>query len=155
MRKLAYLFIIPSLLIIIIIGYSYAENNPKYKISPTKDPEAPNGVYIPKDLKDSFVELNKMLSLKLIEEMKNGPEDEMIHYHRTLGMWMRNNWRLWKGSRLSSYFNKLGIKHPDDMSGIILMSYWRHLNGRPLELKKQVKYYKDYWEKIKKDEANQ
>ncbi len=154
MRKLAYHFTIVVILIIIIVGYSYAENDSKYNISPTKDDNALYGVYIPIDLNDAFVELKKILSPELIEEMKNGSEREMIRYHRGLGMWMRNNWGLWKGSGLSSYFNKLGIDHPDDMSGIILNSFWRHLNGQPLELKKQVKYYQDYWRKCREAEKD-
>ena len=62
---------------------------------------------------------------------------------------MRNNWGLWKGSRLSKWFNSQGIKHTDDMSGVILVSYYRHLNGKPIELEKQIQYYKNYWAKTK------
>ena len=48
-------------------------------------------------------------------------EDEFSgRYHLGFGMWMRNNWGLWKSSRLSRYFNSLGVYHPDDMTGIIL-----------------------------------
>ena len=35
----------------------------------------------------------------------------------------------------------------DDMSGIILDSFWRHLNQKPIKLDEQVKYYQDYWKK--------
>jgi hypothetical protein len=64
-------------------------------------------------------------------------------------MWIRNNWRLWGGSRLSKYFNDLGIFHPDDMSGIILNSYHRFLLGQDIKLDDQIDYYKDYWKKRK------
>ena len=69
-------------------------------------------------------------------------------------MWMRNNWRLWGGSRLSKYFNELEINHPDDMSGIILVSYHRHINNKDIKLQEQIKYYQDYWEKTKKAELS-
>jgi len=49
------------------------------------------------------------------------------------------------GSRLSKYFNDIGISHPDDMSGIILKSYYRRLNNLDIELKKQVDNYQKYW----------
>jgi uncharacterized C2H2 Zn-finger protein len=68
---------------------------------------------------------------------------------------MRNNWQLWGGSRLSKYFNDKGIYHPDDMSGIILDSYHRNLNGQEIKLDEQVKYYQDYWEKSKLAEKEQ
>jgi hypothetical protein len=62
-------------------------------------------------------------------------------------MWMRNNWGLWGGSRLAKWFNNQGVKHPDDMSGVILDSFWRHLNDKPIKLEEQVKHYQDYWKK--------
>lgn len=33
--------------------------------------------------------------------VKEGSEQDMIRYHMGLGMWMRNNWGLWGGSRLA------------------------------------------------------
>ena len=64
------------------------------------------------------------------------------------GLWMRNNWGLWGGSRLSNYFNKLGVFHPDDMSGIILTSYYRYSLGKEIKLEEQISHYKSYWEKV-------
>lgn len=106
-------------------------------------------IYIPKDLNDCFTQFKKILNKAIIEKMKKDPESNMINYHFNLGMWMRNNWGLWKGSRLAKWFNTKGITHPDDMSGIILASYWRHLNNKPIMFDKQVKKYQDYWEKKK------
>jgi hypothetical protein len=33
------------------------------------------------------------------------------------------------------------------MSAIILDSFWRHLNGKAINLDEQVKHYRDYWKK--------
>jgi hypothetical protein len=101
--------------------------------------------YIPKDLDDCFVQMKKLLKPEDVEKMKSGTEDDMIQYHFGLGMWIRNNWGLWGGSRLAKWFNGQGIYHPDDMSGIILDSFWRHLNQKPIRLEEQVKYYQDFW----------
>ncbi|MEI8349971.1 MAG: DUF6794 domain-containing protein [Candidatus Omnitrophota bacterium] len=122
----------------------------KYKITPTINKESPSGVYIPKDLEECFKELKTMLQPSLVAEMKAKPEKEMIGYHHGLGMWIRNNWGLWSDSRLKKYFNNLGIRHPDDMSSIILNSFWRHLHNQLLELDRQIKYYQEYWENVKK-----
>ena len=51
--------------------------------------------------------------------------------HFGLGMGIRNTWGLWGDSRLAKYFKKHGIKHPDNMSGIILDAYVNHLKGKP------------------------
>jgi hypothetical protein len=115
-----------------------------YKLRPTKDADSPTGVYIPKDLEDCLKELEKMLPPELLHEIKHA--DSTIKYHLNLGMWIRNSWGLWGNSRLAVYFNSMGIHHPDDMSMIILDSFHRHLNGRPVRLKEQTGFYKNFWE---------
>jgi hypothetical protein len=72
--------------------------------------------------------------------------------HFGFGMWIRNNWCLWGGSRLSKYFNDLGIFHPDDMSSIILTSYHRYLNGEEIRLQEQIDHIKAYWLEMQEPE---
>ena len=102
-------------------------------------------LYVPRDLDDCFVQLKTLLKPEDVEAMKSGTEADMSQYHFGLGMWVRNNWGLWGGSRLAKWFNALGIEHPDDMSAIILDSFWRHLNDQPIKMAEQVTYYKQYW----------
>jgi hypothetical protein len=90
-------------------------------------------------LEDSFAELHKILKAEEIEKMRKGAEADMIQYHFTLGMHLRNRWGLWSGSRLAKWFKNKGVSHPDDMSGIVLTSFWRHLNSRPIALDEQIK----------------
>jgi hypothetical protein len=109
-----------------------------------------NGVFIPKDIFECFHQINLFWNDSTKLEVKKLTEKEFLgNTHFGLGMWMRNNWGLWSGSRLSEYFNNLEIYHPDDMSGIILTSYYRFLIGEEVQLNDQVKYYKDYWKKAK------
>ena len=90
-----------------------------------------NGVYIPANLRECFVELDKQLPEVDRNEMRALPKPEsMIRYHHSLGMWMRNNWGLWGGSRLQKYFQDRGVVHPDDMSGVILEHYYDWLNDK-------------------------
>lgn len=90
-----------------------------------------DNIYIPKDLGDCFIELDKQLSEVDKNEMKALPKrDDMIKYHFGLGMWMRNNWGLWGGSRLQKYFTDRKIGHPDDMSSVVLFFYHDWLNGK-------------------------
>jgi hypothetical protein len=111
------------------------------------------GTYIPKDIEDCFTQINLFWADSTKQKMKNLTENEFSgRLHHGFGMWMRNNWQLWGGSRLSKYFNDKGIFHPDDMSGIILDSYHRTLNRKEIKLEDQVKYYQDYWEKSKNAE---
>lgn len=110
-----------------------------------------NGYYIPYSLEDCFSSLNKILPDSIQKELSQISEDEMnSSYHFGLGMWIRNNWGLWAGTRLSVYFNELGIFHPDDMSAIILTSYHRFLNEIDINLNSQIQYYKDFWEESRR-----
>jgi len=109
-----------------------------------------DGVYIPVDLKDCFKQIDSFWADSVKLQVRKKTEDGFTaNAHFGIGMWMRNNWRLWGGSRLSIYFNDLGIFHPDDMSGIILTSYHRFLLGLDIKLEEQIGYYKDYWKKNK------
>ena len=111
------------------------------------------GVYIPIDLADCFKQIDSFWSDSIQNEVKQWSEDKFTgRAHMGFGMWMRNNWQLWAGSRLSAYFNNMGIHHPDDMSGIILASYHRYLRGEPIELEAQIKMYQDYWKKASEED---
>ena len=106
-----------------------------------------NGVYIPKNLEDCFKQIDCFWADSIKLKAKEMAEKEFtIQAHFGFGMWMRNNWQLWSGSRLSKYFNEIGISHPDDMSGIILDSYHRYLRKELINLDEQVQYYKNFWE---------
>lgn len=98
------------------------------------------GIYIPKNLEECYIELNKILDKKKLDEIKELSEKQFIsNSHFGLGLWIRNNWGLWKESRLYVFFKTKGVFHPDDISGIILRSYHRYLNGKEIKLEKQKK----------------
>jgi len=90
-----------------------------------------NHVYIPKNLEDCFVQLDKQLPKVAKTEMLSlKGKDDMILYHLSLGMWMRNNWGLHGGSRLLVYFKNRGFSDPEDISGTILEDYYDWLNNK-------------------------
>jgi hypothetical protein len=103
--------------------------------------------FIPSTLEECFEALDNMLPAEEKEKIRTWSEDEMGFCHFGLGMWMRNNWGLWGGGNLRDWFNAHDVWHADDMSGIILTSYWRRMHNEPLLLDEQVQYYSDYWEK--------
>jgi len=100
---------------------------------------------IPKDLGEAISELDERFPDEEKEFITSNPESCMIEYHSNVGRRIRNEWKLWEGGPLKDWFISKGIDHPDDMSGIMLNSYWRYKNQKPLELDKQIKYYQDYW----------
>ena len=87
---------------------------------------------IPKTKKECFVLLDEMLS----EEDKRAIiEKDVIEFHFTLGLWIRNNW-LYPQSQeeteelLKSFGKGSMFCHPDDYSSIILQSYRKSLKRK-------------------------
>ena len=84
--------------------------------------------YIPRDLEEAVLALDKLISEEEKPELRKMGEDEFLAAtHLGIGMYLRNEWGLWKKSELSEYFRRRGIFHPDDMSGEILKSYYKFL----------------------------
>ncbi len=93
-------------------------------------------IYIPQDLPDCIRHLDTVLSA----EYKNYILKEgAAAVHFSLGMWMRNSWGFWRGSSLQTYFIDNGIQHPDDMSGVILDCYEKHLRGEEVNYKRMLR----------------
>jgi len=79
----------------------------------------------------------------------NLKDEDPASFHHLTGRWMRNNWGLWDTeSKLHKEFNAIGIFHPDDMSGIILETAHRILNGKWADVAGQVMGYQRYWAKM-------
>ena len=102
--------------------------------------------YKPKNLEEAVSQLSIVLSDSTKQEISSMTEEEFVgNAHLSLGMWIRNEWRLWKGGDLADYFESMGIFHPDDMSGIILTSYYRELQGQEWQVDEQVQHCKQFW----------
>uniref|UniRef100_UPI00404AA974 DUF6794 domain-containing protein n=1 Tax=Flavobacterium sp. TaxID=239 RepID=UPI00404AA974 len=112
-----------------------------------------NGFYIPKDLDDAINSLNKIYSDSVKLEIIKLTEKDYVsgNYRFGIGLWMRNNWKLWRGSRLSKFFEDNRINHPESMSVTILESYYRYLKNEDIRFEEQIKEYLEWEEKIKID----
>lgn len=107
-----------------------------------------SGVYIPKDLEESFRELIRLSPKESLEKMAAAPETLAAKkLHLGLGKWMAHNWSFYEGSRFSAYLKSLGISYPDDMIEFTIISFHRHLNNRDIEIEERAKIYIDKREK--------
>lgn len=100
----------------------------------------------PNSLQTCFVLLDKQLSTEQKLDIRLKPEDEFCtQAHRTLGMWIRNNWIRNGNNELLLSLQDLDIHHMDDLSDLILRSYARYLKGEALNLQQIADYYHSYW----------
>jgi hypothetical protein len=63
-------------------------------------------------------------------------EDEAMMVHHGYGTFIRNTLGLWHDGPAVAWFNKQGIFHADDISGIIFTSLHRRENGVDINLDK-------------------
>ncbi len=140
---LAVVLILPTVLV--------EQATPASQKRPRKTAQAAK-TYIPKDLEDCFSQLDKKLTAKDRQIIASTSEEGLWEYHFGFGTGLRNEWGLWAHSRLAQYFEALGVDHPEEMSSIIIKSYWRRLNHQDLKLEEQLAEYRAKREKAKKDE---
>lgn len=97
-----------------------------------------------RNIDDCFEALSKMLSADDIANIKNTTEDKLFMFQGgpSLGMGLRNEWGLRQRNPLTKYFNKMGIANGANMSSLIIELFWRHLNGKPLNLEERAKAIK-------------
>lgn len=101
---------------------------------------------VPLGLRSTINEIDRNLNDTIKYDFRIAPENvARAKHHFGLGLGIRSEKGLWSGSLLRTYFRLNGIKHPDDMSAIILTTYHRKLNKQPIKFREQKKYFKEYW----------
>ncbi len=94
---------------------------------------------MPSSVVECVTQLKKIWSSEIIQTIRDDSEKNIFKYNRTLGADIRQRWlRGRSDSALAQFFLSRGVKHPDDMSSIILHSLWRSLHSVPINLDKQV-----------------
>ncbi len=97
-------------------------------------------VYIPSDLTDAIKELVRLTPESSRIAYQNAAEDVVVQkLFFGLGRWMIYNWGFYEGSRLSHSLREAGIYNPDDMARVLMVSFHRHLNNKPLDVDSQIK----------------
>ncbi|MFA5152867.1 MAG: DUF6794 domain-containing protein [Clostridia bacterium] len=101
---------------------------------------------IPIDLDDAIETLLFDMADELPYVKKLSENKFLCEQHHNVGQYLRNDWGLWSGSKLQTWFKERGIHHADDMSSIILTSFWRTVHEKDINLEEQIKHYRDFWE---------
>lgn len=109
---------------------------------------------------EEAIDILKTFNSKFLPEIKTMSEEAFIvDCHFSLGMFLRNVWFLWwheghgckewpkEKPKLNEWLNSKGIVHADDMSSIILISFYRSVCGLDINLEEQINKYKEHWKK--------
>jgi hypothetical protein len=84
---------------------------------------------LPPVVADAFRRLDRELPSETRDSLRAAPPGGMWRYHHSIGMYVRNEYGLWQGGPLQDYFRAKGLRHPDDMSGVLLEGYGLYLRG--------------------------
>ena len=102
----------------------------------------------PKNLTECIQMLDHILKKEDKEKAKTLTESEfLIETYFGTGMGIRNEWIRSGNPELVKFFLEEGVKHPDDMSAMILTSYYRHLLGKEIDFEGQISAHKKQSEK--------
>jgi hypothetical protein len=85
----------------------------------------------PESLTQAYDALARLLPPETVRLFARGTEDDARRDSLHLGMFVREFWNLWRGGPFRRHLIKLGVRHPDDMSQLVLVTWWRVLNDRP------------------------
>ena len=102
----------------------------------------------PKNLTECIQMLDHILKKEDKEKAKTLTESEfLIETYFGTGMGIRNEWIRSGNPELVKFFSDEGVKHLDDMSAMILTSYYRHLLGKEIDFEGQISAHKKELEK--------
>ena len=121
------------------------KTKPEEKVEPEKKGDV-DPTRIPTTLAEAHEELERILpksELAKIDAMKS--EKDTIEYHMGFAGGLRNGWGLWGDSPLARHMRELGFTHPDDMSSVIMETFWCKRHGKDFRIEERVEYYKAYW----------
>ena len=97
----------------------------------------------PKNLTECIQMLDHILKKEDKEKAKTLTESEfLIETYFGTGMGIRNEWIRSGNPELVKFFLDQGVEHLDDMSAMILTSYYRHLLGKDIDFEGQISAHK-------------
>lgn len=116
-----------------------------------------DGVYIPKNIEDAMLELDRLSPPE--SKVKYKEAEELVvakKLHFGLGRWMSVNWSFVPGSRISKLLTDIGLIMEEEKINFMLRMYHRHLNGKPLMAIETAKEYiqkrEDEYRKMMKEQ---
>ncbi len=101
-----------------------------------------NDVYIPLNIQEAMVELDRLTDDGVAAGLVDSPEDTLASkLHFSLGRWMQIHWGLEEGSRLMAYLKNKGLSFPDDMTDLLIRCWCRHLKKQPMDEEVLIQQY--------------
>ena len=127
--------------VLALCQFAASAENPK---PPEKIPaEKPTAPQVPENLERAHQELREWFSDEEIERIKKMPsKNDIIAGFLEIRTDMHSMWRLSGDSPLANYFRDQGLMKANDMSALILDTFWQKQVGKEYDLNEVVADYK-------------
>jgi len=102
----------------------------------------------PKSLEECYENFDKHLSPQQIKRFKDTKENRLSEFGGRSWIsdsMMADVYDKWGSNDLRKWFQTRGIFDPRDVTDIMLVSYSRHLNSKPIELDAQIYRHRAWW----------
>jgi hypothetical protein len=108
----------------------------------------------PETISEAVDYLFKLIPNKEIAIIRRTTEEEFsTNAISTLGHLMKEEWKLYsEESPLGLFFMKNEIFNPDEMSEIILICFWRRVNGQDMNIDRLFLDRMRYWDSVRTNE---
>ena len=108
--------------------------------------------YIPKNIEDCNIQLDKSVVDRVKVELRQTNEDYLrrVYCFYIIYEWFDND-----STRLAKYFKQFSITDSEDREFLLLLSFHRHLNKKPFDIKtesKKIIYIKDSLSVVREEE---
>lgn len=103
----------------------------------------------PTTLEEAFAEFDKDLIPANRQRFKRAGQSDICKFGGgsfVTDSMMADVYCKWNFTPLYKFFQARGITDPRDVDSILLDSYWRHLNDKPIDLGTQISTHKAYWD---------
>ncbi len=104
------------------------------KVTPNFDSTFQRGVYVPEDMFDCFVEIDKLLPRDVRDSVYNLDYGKIYGKYGRLTQWIYINWGLADSSRIYNFFEKYGFTNPSTIAHGIFESYWKYKHSEPIRI---------------------
>lgn len=103
----------------------------------------------PKSIEEAFAEFDKDLIPANRQRFKRAAQSDVGNFggrESITDTMMADVYYKWNFTPLYKYFEARGITKEREVLGILLDSYWRYLNDKPIDLDTQISTHKAYWD---------
>jgi len=110
-----------------------------------------DSVGIPETIQEAVRYIDRLIPNKEVAIIRRTTEEEFARNAvSTLGVYMISEWKLYSPeSPLGDFFMRNEIFNPNEMAEIILIAYWRRLNGLDADIDRILLERLRYWDSLR------